>query len=234
MSLDQSVMILYPNRYRLLITRRHVIVRIVLILIITILFMIPHHFYYYYNKKSTIFICEFYTFIDQWKIRLWPFTHAILFVSIPSIITCISSIILLQNRCHHRKIHKNKLSENARRLERNSILLLFISITIFFSILPFVILEFLIVHDSLFNHGIMSSTKWKTYKMLLNWFLTLGSLNYSFKFYLRLGLSKTFRRDFIQLFNCNFQQKEKNTEQNLISINNQNRKKSIEIQSMLL
>jgi len=207
MSIDRTLIILYPARYRHSITPRHVLIRICLIFLIIILFMIPHHFYYYYDKKTTIFICEFHTFVDQWRVRLWPILHAILFVSIPYSITCISSIILLKNRCHHRRIYKNKLSENARRLERNSILILFISITTFCSTLPFVILEIFIVHDRLFNHGIMSITRWKTYKLLLNWFLTCGAVNYSFKFYIRLIISKQFRRDFVHLIHCCNQQK---------------------------
>jgi hypothetical protein len=191
-SIDRTVMILYPIHYRRLITLRHVLVRIVLIGLIIILFMIPHHYYYYYNEKTTIFICEFHTFVDQWKVQLWPFLHAILFVSIPYLITCLSSVILLKNRCHQRRIYKKKLSKKARRLERNSILILFISITTFCSILPFVILQIFIVHDQVFNYEIISIIHWKTYRLLLNWFLILGALNYSFKFYIHLIISKLF------------------------------------------
>ncbi|CAF3107407.1 unnamed protein product [Rotaria sp. Silwood2] len=207
-------MILSPAHHRLLITRCHVLIRIFLIFIIVILFMIPHHFYFYYNKKTTIFICEFHTFIDHWKIRAWPFLHAILFVSLPSIITCISSVILIHNRCNQRKINKNKLSKNARRMKRNSILVLFISIATLFSILPTVILEAFIVHDRLFNHYIFCSIRWKIYRILLNWFLSLSALNYSSKFYIRLIISKIFRRDFIKLIYSISLHKQKNTEQN--------------------
>ncbi len=228
MCLDRILMILDPARYRRVITPCHVMIRLFLILIIVIIVMTPHPFYYYYDTKTTIFICEFHKFINPWRIRIWPFIHAILFVLIPSIITCTSSIILLQNRCNHRKTHQNRLSEIARRMERNSIFLVFISIIISLSLLPFVILEIFIVND-LLNHGIISTIKWKKYKILLNWFLTLAAGNYSFKFYIRLIVSKIFRRDFIQLFNCNFQHKEKFNEENLLPINTQNRTKSIEI-----
>ncbi len=95
---------------------------------------------------------------------------------------------------------KNQLSENARRLERNSIVILFISITTFCSLLPFVILQIFIVHDQLFNHhGIITTNRWKIYRILHNWFLILGAVNYSFKFYVNLIISKLFRRDFVQL-----------------------------------
>jgi len=223
MCLDQILMILYPSHYRRVITPCHVIIRLILILIIVIIIMIPHPFYYYYNKETTIFICEFHKYINRWIIRIWPFVHAILFVLIPSIITCIAAIILLQNRRNHRKTHHNRLSEVARRIERNSVLILFISIIISFCILPLVILEIFIVHDRLSNHGIISSIKMKKYKILRNWFLTLAAVNYSFKFYLHLIISKTSRRDFIQLFNCNFRQKEKIIEENLIPLNIENR-----------
>ncbi|CAF1022064.1 unnamed protein product [Rotaria sordida] len=228
MSIDRTFMILYPTRYRLLITRRHVLIRIFLILIIVILFMIPHHFYFYYNRKTTIFICEFYTFIDHWKIRAWPFLHAILFVLLPSIITCISSVILLHNRCNQRKITKNKSSETARRMTRNAILIFLISIFILFSLLPTVIVEIFIVNDRLFNHDIFCSIRWKQYRILLNWFLTLSALNYSSKFYLRLIISKTFRRDFIKLINFISLRQQKNNEQSLVPLNNRNTAKNTE------
>ena len=200
MSIDRTVMIFYPSRYRRWITQRHVLLRMCFILLIIILFMIPHHFYYYYNKNTTIFICQFHRFVVQWRVRLWPFLHAILFVSIPYLITCLSSIILLHNRCQQRRIMKNKLSENARRLERNSIVLLVVSITTFCSLLPFVILQIFIVHDQLFNHNqIISTHRLEIYRILLNWFLILGAVNYSLKFYFNLFISKLFRRDFIQL-----------------------------------
>ncbi|CAF1169508.1 unnamed protein product [Rotaria sordida] len=227
-SIDRTFMILYPTRYRLLITRRHVLIRIFLILIIVILFMIPHHFYFHYNKKTTIFICEFDTVIKPWRIRIWTFLHALLFVSLPSIITCISSVILLHNRCNQRKITKNKSSETARRMKRNSILIFFISIFILFSLLPTVILEIFIVHDRLFSHDIFCSIRWQQYKILLNWFLTLSALNYSSKFYVRLIISKTFRRDFIKLINFISLRQQKNNEQNSLALNNSNTLKNIE------
>ncbi|CAF4859876.1 unnamed protein product, partial [Rotaria sp. Silwood2] len=221
-SIDRTFMIFYPTRYRFVITRRHVLIRIFLISIIILLIMIPHHFYFYYNKKTTKFICEFDTDIKHWRIRIWPFLHAILFVSLPSIITCISSVILIHNRCNQRKINKNKLSKNARRMKRNSILILFISIIILFSLLPTVILEIFIVHDRLFNNEIFCSKKWKKYRILLNWFLTLSALNYSFKFYIHLIISKTFRKDFIKLINFTFQRQQKQIKQQSVSFNNEN------------
>ena len=228
MSIDRSFIILYPTRYRLLVTRRHILIRIFSILFVIILFMIPHHYYYYYNPKTTIFICEFYPFINHWKIHLWTFLHAIVFVSIPSIITCISSIILLHNRCQHRRISKNQLSINARRIERNSILIVFISIAVLFSLLPSVILEIFIVHDRLSNHEILCSIRWKIYKILLNWFLTFSLLNYSLKFYIRLIISPSYRIEFLHMINCNILRTNNNNEQHLLPLRNQNRTKSID------
>ncbi|CAF3475823.1 unnamed protein product [Rotaria sp. Silwood1] len=225
MSIDQSFMILYPAHHRLLITRCYVLKCILLIFIVVILFMIPHHFYFHYNKKTTIFICESYTFIDHWKIRIWPFLHAILFVSLPSLVTCISSVILLHNRFNQRRMNKNYLSDNARRMKRNSILVLFISIVTLFSILPTVILEAFIIYDRLFNDDILCSIRWKTYKILLNWFLTLSALNYSSKFYIRLLISKTFRREFIKLIYCIPPRPRKKSEQNSVPRNLPNKPK---------
>ncbi|CAF3576103.1 unnamed protein product [Rotaria sp. Silwood1] len=231
-SIDRTYMILYPTRFRLVITRRHVFIRLLLIFIIVILIMIPHHFYYYFNKKTTIFICEFDTVIKHWRVRIWPFLHAILFVSLPSIITFISSVILLHNRCNQRKLHNNnQLSKTARRMKRNSILILSMSIFILFSLLPTVILEIFIVHDRLFNDDILCSIRWKTYKILLNWFLILSALNYSSKFYIHLIISKTFRRDFIKLIDCiPLRQQKKNEQNSATPLDSQNTLKTTEIQ----
>lgn len=229
MSLDRTYMIIYPTRFRLVITRRHVLKRLFSILMIIIITMIPHHYYYSYQKKTVIFICEIHTSVIQWRLGIWPILHAILFVLAPSIITCASSIVLLHNRRNHRRIHKNKLSETARRMERYSILVVFATITILFSILPFVTLEIFITYDSLFSHGIISPMKWKTYKILLNWFLVLGAINYSFKFYFHLLVSTPFRKEFIQLFNCLFQGQEKTNEQTLVPLNRQSRAASTQI-----
>ena len=202
MSIDRSIMILYPSRYRILITRRSILMRVYLVLVFVIIAMIPHHFYFYYNKSMTLFICDFHRFIDRWRIHLWPYIHAILFVLLPVIIVYISSIILLHNRCEHRRVAKNNLSENARRMERNSILIFFMTIAISLSLFPFVILEIFTVRDRLYNLELLCGKRWNTYLILRYWFLILGVFTYSFKFYLRLIISKTFRQQFLQLISC--------------------------------
>ncbi|CAF2032407.1 unnamed protein product [Rotaria magnacalcarata] len=225
MSIDRVFMILHPIRYRIMDTRRHVIMRMLLIFTIVILLMFPLNFYFYYDSKTTIFICEFYTHIDQWKIRVWPFIHAILFVLCPSILTCIAAVIILRNRYDHRKKQKNKLSESARQMERNSVVLLCISIAILFSLLPTVILQIFIVHDLLLNHESLCPKRWKTYRILVNWFWILSVFVYSCKFYIRLFISKTFRKDFLKLIHCTFRQEQNDNEQNFISLNDQNKTK---------
>lgn len=184
--------------------------------------MIPHHFYFKYNNKTTIFICEFDTTTDAWKIRAWPFVHAILFVSLPSIVTCISATILLRNRCNHRKNNKNQISLNARRMERNSLLILFISIGMLFSVLPAVILEIFIVHDRIFPNQNPCSMKTIIYRILLNWFLTLSSINYSFKFYIRVCCSMTFQKDFLKLLNVESSRRTNTKEQRTVTFNQKN------------
>jgi hypothetical protein len=222
MSIDRIFLILYPSRYRVMITRRHVLLRIVLILLVVIVFMIPHHFYYYYDPISTIFICEFYSFTHRWQIHIWSFLHAIVFASLPSVITCLSSAILLHNRCRHRQKSNNKLSVIARRMEINSVAILFVSISILFLSLPTVILQIFIVHDRLVRHEILCSTRWEIYKILLNWFFILSALNYSLKFYIRLSISRSFQRDFIQIISCHFIQTNKNNQQRLSPLLNLN------------
>ncbi|CAF2063515.1 unnamed protein product [Rotaria magnacalcarata] len=214
MSVNRAHMTISPIRHRLVITRRRIFIRILSILITVIIIMIPHHFYFYYNSKTTIFICEFYTYIEPWKIHIWPFMHAILFVSLPSILTCISSVILFWNRYTHRKSYPHRLSDTARRMVRNSRLILFISIAIFLSLLPTAILEIFIAHDLLFNRQSPCTKRLKLYRILVNWFWIFSTLTYAFKFYLRLAISKAFRRDFFELIRCSPRQEQNNNAQN--------------------
>ncbi|CAF4019055.1 unnamed protein product [Adineta steineri] len=98
LSIDRSIIILDPTRYRLIVTRSHVILRIVLITFIITLLLIPHHFYFHYVPRVTIFLCDFNPSLYYRRIRIWTFIHAILLVGIPSLIVCICSAILLHNR----------------------------------------------------------------------------------------------------------------------------------------
>lgn len=228
---DRARMILNPTRFRLIITRRHVIIRIFITFIVILLFMIPYHFYFYYDSKTTVFICEFYEHVDRWKLHIWPFLHAILFVSLPSILTCISSLILIYNRYTHRRLHKNNISVSARRMERNSVVLLFTAIGILLSLAPTVILQILIVNDYLSNHDKRCRERWKTYKILSYCFLTLFVFTYSFKFYFRLCISRAFQRDLIQLFGFVSRREQSNNDQCLILLSSKNLEKNIEIKS---
>jgi hypothetical protein len=186
----------------------------------------------------TLFLCDFYSFVDHRKVRLWSFIHAILFVSIPSLIVCIFSFILLHNRCQHKRIHKQNLSERARRLHRRSIFICFISVGIFLSLLPTCILEIFIIDNRFSNHEGVCSIRWKIYKILLNYFLTLSSITYSIKFYIHLMVSISFRKSFIQFICCKSNQNRSeslrmtsgnNIEQHLLSPLDQNKAKSVEI-----
>lgn len=200
MSIDRSVMIFYPNRYRHMVTQRHVLIRIVVILLIVILLMIPHHFFYYYNEQTTKFICEFHDFIDDWIIRLWSFGHAICLVFIPYLITLINIVFLLRNRRQHRLLSGAVLSEHTRRMERNAMFIFIIIIVNFSSVLPYVILEIFLVRDRLVYHELLPLRREKIYQLLLHYFLAMSVVNYSFKFYVRLIISRSFRQDFKNLF----------------------------------
>ncbi|CAF4031905.1 unnamed protein product, partial [Adineta steineri] len=204
---DRSIIVIYPTRYRLIVTRSHVILRILLITFIMILLSIPHQFYFHYEPRVTLFLCDFRSSLYHRKVRVWSFIHAILLVGIPTLIVCICSAILLHNRCKHKRTYKNNLSANARRMHRHSILLFVYSLGLFLSILPGCILEIFIVHDRLFYHNMHCSVRWKIYRILLNCFLTLSSINYSNKFYIHLTISTTFRNGFIQLITCKSNQK---------------------------
>ncbi|CAF1020125.1 unnamed protein product [Adineta steineri] len=200
--IDQSMMILYPTHYRLIVTRSHIILRIVLITFIIILLSIPHHFYFHYEPRITFFLCDFNSSLYYGKVRIWLFVHAILLVGIPSLIVCISSAILLHNRCKHKRTYKNNLSINARRMHRRSILIFVYSIGLFLFILPGCILEIYMVYDRFFYHNMYCSIRWKIYRLLPNYFLILSSITYSNKFYIHLIVSTTFRNGFIQLITC--------------------------------
>ena len=53
-SIDRSIMVLYPVRYRSIVTRSHVILRLIIITFIVILLLAPRHFYFYYDPKNNI------------------------------------------------------------------------------------------------------------------------------------------------------------------------------------
>lgn len=202
MSIDRSILILRPTRYRMYVTRPRVIISLIIIFLIILLLLIPHHFYFYYEPRTTIFLCDFNSIVTHRQMRFWTLLHAILFVSIPSLIVCLSSFLLLHNRCKHKRIQKNNLSKTARQMHNHSIAIVFISIGIFISLLPSCILEIFIVHDRFFYHDKHCSIRWKIYKILLSFFLTLSSITYSIKFYIHLAISTSFRKNFIQFIRC--------------------------------
>ena len=199
MSMDRSIMILSPMSYRLRVTRSHVISRVIIIAILMIIFLTPHHFYFSYDQSSTVFYCEFSSHVDQRHIHLWAFIHAIVFVSIPSLIVCLSSFLLLYNRCQHKRLSQTTQSLSARRMEQRSILIVFISLAMFFTIVPGCMLQIVVVQNRLSSHDAHCSLRWKHYKILMNVFLTLSSINYASKFYIHLAISTTFRQSFLQL-----------------------------------
>lgn len=202
MSIDRSMMILYPARYRLIVTRSRVILRLTLITLIITVLLIPHHFYFYYKPGTTLFLCDLHSSVNYRRIRLWSLIHAILFVSVPSLIVCICSSILLHNRCKHKRLNKNNLSVTARRMHRRSILLFFVSLWLLLSLLPICILQIFIIHKRLVYPDSYCSMQWKIYRILLNCFLTISTINYSNKFYIHLIVSTTARKHFIQFITC--------------------------------
>ena len=204
MSIDRSIMILSPIRYRSIVTRSHVIIRLILILIIAIIFLIPHHFYFSYEPGLTYFLCNFHPSVNHRQVRLWTLIHALIFVSIPSLVVCISSFIFLHNRCKHKQIHKKNLSLNARRLHRRSICISFVSVWMFLSLSSSCILEIFIVHDRLFNHDYVCSIRSKIYRILLHCLLIFLSINYSMKFYVHMVISTRLRQSFIRFISCQF------------------------------
>jgi hypothetical protein len=223
-------MILYPIRYRSIVTVSHVIIRILFITPIVLILLIPHHFYLTYEPKLTLFICDFRLSVDERHARLWALTHAILFVSIPSLIVCISSFILLHNRCKYKRTYKKNLSPTARRIHRHAIVIFFFSLGVFLCLLPSCILQVFIVYDRLFYHNDHCSKRWKVYRILLNCFLTLLAINYSIKFYIHLIVSTSFREHFIQFITCKSRpnsssrtNSENKNEQRLLSSNVQNK-----------
>jgi hypothetical protein len=242
-SIDRSVMIVYPARYRSIVTQSRIILRLILITIIVIFLLIPRHFYFRYNSRTTLFLCELYPSADRRRIRLWTLMHATLFVSVPSLIICICWGILLHNRCKHKRLHKNKLSASARRMHRRSILIFLVSLWFFLSLLATGILEIWMVHERFHDLDSQCSTRWKFYKILLNCLLTLLSISYSNKFYIHLIISTTARQILIQLITCRSDQKSSipirmndrnNNEQGLLVSIHQTEEKSIEKQLIVI
>ncbi|CAF1081727.1 unnamed protein product [Rotaria sp. Silwood1] len=220
-SIDRSIMILCPIRYRSIVTRPHAICRIILICLVITLVLIPHYFYLHYDAKAILFLCNFTSLNNRQRIHFISLIHTILFVSIPSLIVCISSIILLNNRRQHKRKHKRTLSLNARRMHKRSVLIFLLSLWFFLSLLPAFIVEIFVLYDRFFYDDIRCSIRLKIYKILYNCFLIFSSINYSTKFYIRLIVSTSFRESFIQFICCQNHKKSSG----LIKMNNKNKNK---------
>ncbi|CAF0727262.1 unnamed protein product [Adineta steineri] len=209
---DRSLMILYPTRYRLLMTRHHVFKRISLVTLIVVLIMIPPYFSLSYDPNlHNYFLCKLRPSFRRWETNLWPLIHTILFAFVPSLMTCISSIILLRDRFRHRRVHKRTLSIRSRRMQTLSLLIALFSLISLVSILPVGIVEVIIFNDHIVNQKSSCSMRRIRYKILLNCFLSFMSMNYSLKFYVRLIISTPFRRDFLRLIGCDSGARQLNT-----------------------
>ncbi|CAF3371401.1 unnamed protein product [Rotaria sp. Silwood2] len=237
-AIDRSIMILCPMSYRSIVTRPRVIFRLILICLIVILLLVPNYFYLHYNAKATLFLCDFSSSNNRQRIHLLSLMHALFFVSIPSLIVCISSIILLNNRCQHKHIYKKTLSLSARRMHKRSILTFLVSLWFFFSLLPAFVVEIFVLCDQYFYRDMHCLLRMKIYKILLNCFLILLAMNYSTKFYIHLIISTSFRDDFIQFISCQNNQNslesrrmnnKNNNELRLLPLLNQNPTKATEI-----
>ncbi|CAF4168543.1 unnamed protein product [Rotaria sp. Silwood2] len=236
--IDRSIMIICSIRYRSIVTRPRVIFRLILICLIVILLLIPYHFYLHYDAKATLFLCDFSSSNNHERIHLLSLIHAIFFVSIPSLIVCISSIILFNNRRHHKRKHKQNLSSIARQMQKNSIFRCFLSLWFFLSLLPAFIIEIFLLYDQFFYDGMHCFTRMKVYKILFNCFSILSSIHYSTKFYIHLMISTLFRKHFIQFISCQNHQNslesirmknKNNNEKRLLSLLKQNQTKVTEV-----
>ncbi|CAM4789199.1 unnamed protein product [Rotaria magnacalcarata] len=201
-SIDRSIMILFPFRYRFIVTQSSVTFRIILILLIVIVLFVPHYFYLQYDAKAKLVLCNFTSSINDKQIHFTSIIHSIIFVFIPSLIVCIGSLILLKNRHQHRRTHKHSSSSTARRMHKSSVLMFLISLWFFVSLLPALIIEIFVIYDQLFFHEMLCSMRQKIYKILLNCFLICSSVNYSTKFYIHLIVSESFRMNLIQFITC--------------------------------
>jgi hypothetical protein len=203
LSIDRSMIVIHPTRYRLLITRCHVFKRISLVILIVVFIMFLPHFTLYHDSNSYIqVVCDLRPVVHQWESNLWPLMHTVLFALIPSLITCISSLILFHNRFCHHPVLKRTLSARSRRIQTLSLLIAIFSVGSLIAILPVCILEVLTLNDRIANPDSSCSMRRMQYKILLNYFLSLMSMNYSFKFYAHLIISTPFRSNFIRLLNC--------------------------------
>ncbi|CAF2076184.1 unnamed protein product [Rotaria magnacalcarata] len=201
-SIDRSIMILFPFRYRFIVTQSSVTFRIILILLIVIVLFVPHYFYLQYDAKAKLVLCNFTSSINDKQIHFTSIIHSIIFVFIPSLIVCIGSLVLLKNRHQHRRTHKHSSSSTARRMHKSSVLMFLISLWFFVSLLPALIIEIFVIYDQLFFHEMLCSMRQKIYKILLNCFLICSSVNYSTKFYIHLIVSESFRMNLIQFITC--------------------------------
>ncbi|CAF5039394.1 unnamed protein product [Rotaria sp. Silwood1] len=212
-------MILCPMRYRSIVKRSHVVCRLVSIFLVITLLVIPHYFYLHHDAKTTLFLCNLTSLNNRHRVHLLSLIHTILFVSIPSLIVCISSIILLNNRCQQKRKYKKALSLNARRMHKRSVLIFLLSFWLLLSLLPAFIVKLFVLLDQLFYDDIRCPIRLKIYKILYNCFLIGSSITYSTKFYIHLIVSTSFRESFIQFICCQNHKKSSG----LTKMNNKNK-----------
>lgn len=204
--IQKALMILYPFRYRVQVQGCHLLFRIILVTLVIIACLVPRNFYSNYNSKAAIFICNFSSSTHRSRVRLFSIIYAILFVSIPSSIICISALILLNNQWKHRQKVNNNLSADARSMNNRAIFIFFISFWLFLSSLRTSMIEIFVAYELVFYHDMHCSVRLKIYQNLLSCFFIFSSINCSVRFYIHIIMSVPFRQNFIQFITYKYQQ----------------------------
>ncbi|CAF1028068.1 unnamed protein product [Rotaria sordida] len=200
-SIDRLLIVVYPSRYSIFVTRTKALVKIIFIIIFVFILIIQYHFSFYYSYLYNI--CEYYSYAQLWHGKIWPLIRLALLAFVPCLIICICSFVILKNR-YYRRPSATSETTGTRHMRTASLLLVIYSIYYTISVMPLNILQFF--HSYFFNDDTAGKTteinclKFSQWKMLMKFCMLLMAINYSNKFIVHYLVSMQFRRYVWNLF----------------------------------
>ncbi|CAF1440396.1 unnamed protein product [Didymodactylos carnosus] len=203
-NIDRVGMILLPSKITTWITHRKVTLTIIITIASTYCTMIHYHFSLYYHSGSSVLYgqaCVVKPNARIWFEEIWPILYLTIFRVLPSFIVLICSTIILCNRCSKFTTTRTTIERSLKvtgyfsrqsvRMQTLSLILVFFSFYFIISIMPITILQF---YNKYLRYE-TSCIKRGRWKLMNTLFIMFESTNYTNKFYVKLLVSKQFRKD---------------------------------------
>ncbi|UJR27409.1 hypothetical protein I4U23_008699 [Adineta vaga] len=212
LNIDRIHMITYPQRTHSKITNERVLIKIFLTYTTSVLFLIHYRYSLKYDQKAFIIFgqsCQVNEHARLWFYSIWPYVHLFCRL-IPCLIIILCALYICWNRCqqkHHPS--RNPLHSIHRKQQTYSLVLVFLSISTFFAVIPITILQLFNskMNDYQINYQRYhcrsdighQAEKWKFLNAL---FIMWEATTYMSKFYMRWIFSSEFRQDVRQMIYC--------------------------------